>query len=212
MKFQSIAPSLTLWGVLLSWGASAADVASVAPGSAEAGQGKSTVCVACHGVNGNSVNPVWPTLAGQHQQYIVKQLKAFKNDERTDPLMTPIAKTLSDADMDDLGAYFSTQAATGLEAEPSKVNEGQRLYRSGEPINGIAACAACHGPAGAGNPTARYPSIRSQHSAYVVAQLKAYRSGTRKTDQPQNQMMRNVAAKLSDTQIDAVAAYVQGLR
>ena len=210
MKFQSIVLSLAVCGVLLSSVAGAAEGA--ATGSAEAGQAKATPCVACHGVNGNSVNPVWPTLAGQHQQYIVKQLKAFKNDERTDPLMTPMAKTLSEADMEDLGAFFSGQAATGLEAEPSKVSEGQKLYRSGEPINGIAACAACHGPAGAGNPTARYPSIRSQHSAYVAAQLKAYRSGSRKTDQPQNQMMRNVAAKLSDAQIEAVASYVQGLR
>lgn len=219
MKVQSIALSLTLCGVLLSSGAHAAEAApapSATPGAAtgtvEAGQTKSTSCIACHGLNGNSVNPVWPSLAGQHQQYIVKQLKAFKNDERVDPLMTPMAKTLSDADMEDIGAYFSAQSATGLEAEPSKVAEGQKLYRGGEPVNGVAACASCHGPAGAGNPTAKYPAIRSQHSAYVVTQLKAYRSGTRKTDQPQNHMMRDVAAKLSDAQIDAVAAYVQGLR
>ena len=215
MKFQSIALSLTLCGMLLSASAGATEAANNAgtgAGSAEAGQTKAASCVACHGVNGNSVNPVWPTLAGQHQQYIVKQLKAFKNDERTDPLMTPMAKGLSDADMEDLGAYFAAQSATGLEAEPSKVAEGQRLYRSGEPVNGVAACTACHGPSGKGNPAARYPSIHGQHSAYVAAQLKAYRSGTRKTDQPQNQMMRNIAAKLSDAQIDAVAAYVQGLR
>jgi cytochrome c553 len=224
MKLLSIARSCAKWpfamwafaisGVLLSSAAGAAEGAQNAPaaGSAEAGKAKATPCTACHGDNGNSVNPVWPTLAGQHPLYIVKQLKAFKNDERTDPLMTPMAKMLSDADMDDLAAFFSAQSPTGLEAEPSKISEGQRLYRGGEPVNGIAACAACHGPAGAGNPAARYPSIRSQHSAYVVAQLKAYRSGTRKTDQPQNQMMRNVAAKLSDVQIEAVASYVQGLR
>lgn len=215
MKLSSIAQATAkgiVWGVLLTSAAGAAEVASSQPGSAEAGQTKAAPCVACHGVNGNSLNPVWPTLAGQHQQYIVKQLKAFKNDERVDPLMTPMAKALSDADMEDLGAFFSTQSATGLEAEPSKVSVGQRLYRSGEPVAGVAACAACHGPAGAGNPTARYPALRSQQSAYVVAQLKAYRSGTRKTDQAQNQMMRDVAAKLTDTQIDAVAAYVQGLR
>lgn len=215
MKFQSIVLSLRLCGALLCSAAVVAQAnadAGTAQGSAEAGQTKATPCVACHGVNGNSVNPVWPSLAGQHQQYIVKQLKAFKNDERVDPLMTPMAKTLTDADMEDLGAYFAAQSPTGLEAEPSKVAEGQRLYRSGEPVNGIAACTACHGPTGAGNPAAKYPAVRAQHSAYVVAQLKAYRSGTRKTDQPQNQMMRNIAAKLSDTQIEAVAAYVQGLR
>ena len=216
MKFQSIALSLALCGVLLSSAASAAEGVAAAngaaPGSVEAGQTKAGPCAACHGVNGNSVNPVWPTLAGQHQPYTVKQLKAFKNDERTDPLMSPMAKTLSDADMEDVGAFFAAQTPTGLETEPSKVSDGQRLYRGGEPINGIAACAACHGAAGAGNPTAKYPSIRGQHSAYVVAQLKAYRSGARKTDQQQNQMMRDVAAKLSDAQIDAVASYVQGLR
>jgi cytochrome c553 len=142
----------------------------------------------------------------------VKQLKAFKSDERVDPLMTPMAKPLSDADMADLGAYFAAQSATGLEAEPSKVTDGQRLYRGGEPINSVAACIACHGPAGAGNPAAKYPAIRGQQAAYVAAQLKAYRSGARKTDQSMNQMMRDVAAKLSDAQIDAVASYVQGLR
>lgn len=216
MKVQSIALSLALCAVLLSSAASAAE-ATAAPGTAtagsiEAGQAKAATCVACHGVNGNSVNPEWPSLAGQHQQYIVRQLKAFKNDERSNILMTPLAKPLSDADMEDLGAYYAAQTMTGLEAEPSKVALGQKLYRSGEPINGIAACGACHGPAGAGNPTAKYPAIRSQHATYVSAQLKAYRSGARKTDQPQNQMMRNVAAKLSDVQIDAVAAYLQGLR
>jgi cytochrome c553 len=217
MKVQSIALLLALCapcGMLLSSSISAAEspAASATAGSAEAGQTKAAPCIACHGVNGNSVNPEWPVLAGQHPQYIVKQLKAFKNDERVNPLMTPMAKGLSDQDMEDLGAFFSTQTATGGEAEPSKVAAGQKLYRGGEPVNGIAACAACHGPTGAGNPTAKYPSIRGQHAVYVTAQLKAYREGSRKTDQPQNQMMRNIAAKLSDAQIDALASYVQGLR
>jgi cytochrome c553 len=215
MKVQSIALSLAWCGVLLSSVGNAAETASTpaaAAGSVEAGQTKAATCVACHGVGGNSVNPVWPSLAGQHAQYTVKQLKAFKNDERVDPLMTPMAKPLSDADMEDLGAYFAAQSATGLEAEPSKVTDGQRLYRGGEPINSVAACIACHGPAGAGNPAAKYPAVRGQQAAYVVAQLKAYRSGARKTDQSMNQMMRDVAAKLSDAQIDAVASYIQGLR
>jgi cytochrome c553 len=125
--------------------------------------------------------------------------------------MTPMAKPLSDEDMADLGAFFSSQALTGnLEADPSKVSLGQRLYRAGDPQKGIPACAACHGPRGNGNPAANYASIRGQHATYTAAQLKAYRSGTRQTDP--NQMMRNVAANLSDEQIDAVATYVQGLR
>jgi cytochrome c553 len=182
-----------------------------AEGSAEAGQAKSTACVACHGVGGNSVNPEWPNLAGQHQPYIVKQLKAFKSGARQNPLMMPMAQQLSDADMEDLAVYFAQEKATGtLEADAGKVAQGQRLFRSGDATKGIAACSSCHGPAGHGNPTALYPSIRGQHATYVEAQLKAYRSGTRETDQ--NQMMRGVAKSLSDDDITAVAAYVQGLR
>jgi cytochrome c553 len=210
MKFQSMVLRSVL--VLVLGGLQVASAAEPpAAGSAEKGQAKAAPCVACHGVNGNSANPVWPSLAGQHESYIKRQLSAFKNDVRVDPLMTPMAKPLSDEDMADLGAFFSSQKPTAtLEAEPSKVALGQRLYRGGDQKTGIAACAACHGPDGAGNPAASYAQIRGQHAPYVVAQLKAYRSGTRQTDP--NQMMRNVAAAMTDEQIDAVAAYIQGLR
>ena len=200
MKFQ---PMVLLSALCLS-------TSVFAEGSAEAGQTKSTTCVACHGVDGNSVNPEWPSIAGQHSPYIVKQLKAFKSGARQNPLMSPMAAGLSDADMEDLAAYYSTQTANGLEADASKVSLGQRLYRGGDAQKGIAACGACHGPSGHGNPTAQYPSIKGQHATYVEAQLKAYRSGTRQTDQ--NQMMRGVAHSMSDEDIAAVAAYVQGLR
>lgn len=179
-------------------------------GSAEAGQAKAATCVACHGLDGNSVNPEWPTIAGQHAEYIVKQLKAFKAGARTNVLMAPMAATLSDQDMLDLGAYFSSQRPKGLEAEPGKVALGQKLYRGGDQKAQLAACIACHGPAGSGNPAALYPAIKGQHATYVAAQLRAYKRGDRATDQ--NQMMRNVAAVLTDEQIDAVASYVQGLR
>jgi cytochrome c553 len=113
--------------------------------------------------------------------------------------------------MADLGAFFSAQALTGnLEADAAKVSLGQKLYRAGDAQRGIPACAACHGARGNGIPTAGYASIRGQHATYSAAQLKAYRAGTRQTDP--NQMMRNVAANLTDEQIDAVAAYIQGLR
>lgn len=183
---------------------------SFAEGTAEAGQAKSATCVACHGVDGNSVNPEWPSIAGQHHDYIVKQLKAFKSGARQNPLMSPMASPLSDADIEDLAAYFASQTVNGLEADPAKVAEGQRLYRGGDPQTGIAACGSCHGPTGHGNPAAQYPSIRGQHATYVEAQLKAYRGGTRQTDQ--NQMMRNVTHSLTDEQISAVASYLQGLR
>lgn len=201
MKFQSL---LAAACILFAHASLSAD------GSADEGQNKATPCLACHGGGGNSTNPEWPNLAGQHAQYIVKQLQAFKSGERKDPLMSPMAAGLSEDDMADLAAYYSAQTPTGLEADPAKLSQGQRLYRGGDANKSIAACAACHGPTGHGNPTALYPSIAGQHATYVARQLRAYRSGARETDP--NQMMRNVSHDLSDEQIDAVASFVQGLR
>jgi cytochrome c553 len=193
--------------VLCSLGVSAG---ALADGSAEKGESKSTACIACHGPGGNSVNPEWPSLAGQGQAYIHKQLQAFKGGARKNPLMTPMAMGLSEEDMADLGAYFAAQKPTGLEADPGKLAVGQRVYRSGDPKNGVPACAACHGPAGDGNAPAAYPALRGQYASYVAAQLRNYRAGTRQTDP--SQMMRTVASTMTDEQIDAVASYVQGLR
>jgi len=203
MKFKSIA-------VLASLCVSQAVFAQGETGSAEAGQAKTATCVACHGVDGNSVNPEWPSIAGQHAEYIVKQLKAFKGGTRMNVLMSPMAAALTDQDMLDLAAYYAAQPRKGLEADAAKVALGQRLYRGGDRDTELAACIACHGPGGAGNPAALYPAIKGQHATYTAAQLKAYKRGERATDQ--NQMMRNVSAKLTDEQIDALASYVQGLR
>jgi cytochrome c553 len=183
---------------------------SLAAGSKEAGQAKAATCAACHGMDGNSVNPEWPNLAGQHETYIVRQLTAFHGGQRQNVLMSPMAATLSEQDMADLAAYFSSQAIRGGETEPSKAKLGQRVYRSGNVEGKVMACAGCHGPAGRGNAPASYPSIQGQRATYVALQLKAYKAGTRTTDP--NQMMRNMAAALSDEEIDAVASYVQGLR
>jgi cytochrome c553 len=114
--------------------------------------------------------------------------------------------------MEDVAAYFASQTARGLEADKSKVELGQKLYRGGNASTKIAACIACHGPGGRGNPTAGYPSIRGQHSVYVTAQLNLYKAGQRKTDAVNNKMMQDVAANLSAEEIAAVASYVQGLR
>jgi cytochrome c553 len=204
MKVSALAP-------LFALGALCASGAALGAGSADEGQSKSTACIACHGPNGNSANPEWPNLAGQHAQYVRKQLEAFKNGARKNPLMTPMAMGLSEDDMEDLGAYFAAQKpAATLEADASKVPLGQRVYRSGDPKSGAPACSSCHGPTGDGNPPASYPAVRGQYATYVAAQLRAYRAGTRQTDQ--NQMMRNVASTMSDEQIDAVASYIQGLR
>jgi cytochrome c553 len=191
---------------VLGWSGSA-----LAAGSKEAGQAKAATCAACHGMDGNSVNPEWPSLAGQHASYIAGQVKGFKAGLRQNILMTPMAATVTDQDVDDLAAYFSSQTPrpTG-ETEPSKLKLGQRVYRAGNIAGKVPACAGCHGPAGAGNPGAAYPRIGGQHATYVAAQLRAYKTGARTTDP--NNIMRTIAGLLSEDEIDAVASYLQGMR
>jgi len=183
---------------------------ALAAGSKEAGQAKSATCMACHGPDGNSPNPEWPNLAGQHETYVVRQLQAFHGGQRQNVLMSPMALILSEQDMADLAAYFSSQTLRGGEADPAKVALGQRVFRAGNLGTQVAACAGCHGPTGRGNAPAAYPLIQGHHATYIAAQLRAYKAGARNTDP--NQMMRNVAASLSEEEIDAVASYVQGLR
>lgn len=185
---------------------------SRAAGDAAAGQAKAAACVACHGMDGNSNGPEWPNLAGQHASYIVKQLKAFKAGERSNPLMSPQAQALSEQDMEDVAAYFSSQKVKGGEAEPSSVALGRSIYQGGVASSKVTACMACHGPDGHGNPAAGYPSLHGQKSAYVVLQLQNYRSHTRTTDKAQGEIMETEAGKLSDDQIKALASYIQGLR
>ena len=180
-------------------------------GSAEAGKAKSATCAACHGADGNSVNAEWPSLAGQHASYIAHQLHAFKDGERSNVTMNPFAASLSDQDILDLAAYFSSQKLTPKGADPALVTLGQQIYRGGIADRGVAACIACHGPAGHGNPLAAFPRISGQHAAYVAQTLGAYASGQRRSDANHNQMMRNVAALLRDDEIKALASYVQGL-
>jgi len=184
--------------------------AAQAAGTADEGQKKSAVCAGCHGADGNSgINPLWPKLAGQHPKYIEKQLKAFKDKARTDPLMSAMAAPLSEQDVADLAAYFSSQPRKGGTAAADMVASGERLYRAGNLETGVAACMACHGPSGAGNPEANFPSLAGQNAAYVEKALKDFRAGTRTNDF--NKMMQGVVARLTDAEITAVAQYVQGL-
>jgi cytochrome c553 len=185
--------------------------AAAADGSVDAGRAKSATCAACHGADGNSVAPDWPSLAGQHPSYIVRQLEAFKNGERQNVTMMPFAQMLSEQDMLDVAAYFAAQKPTPKGADPALVSLGQQIYRGGVPERGIAACIACHGPGGHGNPFASFPRIGGQHSAYVAKTLQEYASGARRSDVDSNQMMRNVAALLLEDEIRALASYVQGL-
>lgn len=182
-----------------------------AAGDAAAGQARAVTCAACHGVDGNSLNPEWPSLAGQHESYIVKQLQAFKSGARQNVLMSGQAMALSDQDMADIAAYFAGQKPAAKAADPALVDVGQRLYRGGNRDAGVPACLACHGPDGLGNLTAAWPMVAGQQANYTAAQLAAYRSGERKTD-GDTQIMRNVAARLTDDEIKAVASYIQGLQ
>jgi cytochrome c553 len=179
-------------------------------GSVETGATKAVVCQACHGANGNSTNPEWPSLAGIGADYIADQLKNFKDGKRNNPVMMPNAMSLSADDMADLGAYFDSLKNTGLEADPSYWQAGQKLYRGGDQARAIPACMACHGPTGNGNEPAKFPALRGQQSVYVMKQLNDYASGARPTGP--NGIMQTIAKRLSPDDIRNLASYLQGIR
>jgi len=213
MKFSL----LTLLCALTAFGAQAADTAKAAPkGDATRGQAiASTVCVACHGPDGNSPLAANPKLAGQHADYLLKQMKNFKaaegkQPERVSAIMNGMIAAFDEGQMRDLSAYFATQTQKGEAARSRETIElGQKLYRGGDQAKGLPACAACHGPAGAGIP-AQYPRIGGQFAEYTEVQLKSFRDGVRANDP--NKMMRMVALKMTDVEIKAVSDYIAGLR
>ena len=167
-----------------------------------------TVCVACHAADGNSVMPANPKLAGQHPEYITKQLKNFKAGTRANPVMGPMAGTLSDEDVLNLSAYFGAQTTKAGSAKSNGAgSEGEKIYKGGVAAKGVPACAACHGANGAGLPV-QFPRLAGQHAEYTTNQLKAFRSGER-ANAP---MIKVIAGKMSDQEIAAVADYVQGLK
>lgn len=181
-----------------------------AAGNADEGKKQSAVCAGCHGADGNSgINPLWPKLAGQHPGYIEKQLNDFKAGKRKNDLMSPMAAPLTDQAMADLAAYFSSQTRTIGAASPDLVKAGEKIYRGGNPATGVAACMACHGPTGSGNPLALFPSLSGQNAAYVEKALTDFQSGTRTNDTAS--MMQGVVERMSKDEIKAVASYIQGL-
>jgi cytochrome c553 len=174
-----------------------------------AGKAKATTCIGCHGVDGNSSNPDWPSLAGQGAPYIAKQIADFKSGARKDPTMTAMAAGVKDEDIDDIAAFFASHKRNILGADKTKIALGEQIFRAGIKDKGVAACASCHGPTGIGNPAAKFPALSGQHAKYTVKALNDFRAGVRSND-PQK-MMQTVAARLSDKEIDAVASYVAGL-
>jgi cytochrome c553 len=198
---------LASWVMVLACaGFSAA--ASAAGDAAKAADMAKTVCAACHGADGNSPAPTFPSLAGQSEEYLVKQLKEFQSGARNNAVMAPMAAALTPEDMQNLAAYFASQkAAQGAAKSNGKGSLGEKIYRAGIAANKVPACAACHGPTGAGLP-ARFPRLSGQHADYTMAQMKAFDSGER-ANAP---MMKVIAARMSSEEMAAVADYIQGLR
>jgi cytochrome c553 len=181
-----------------------------ASGDPAIGKEKSMICGACHGADGNSTVPNFPKLAGQGEGYLAKQLKEFKDGIRKDQVMSAQAAAVNEADIPHLAAYFASQQQTpDTAASQELATRGQRLFMGGDVANGIPACAACHGPNGAGNPAARFPSLDGQHALYTVTQLQRFKSGERANDP--NQMMRTTVARMSEDEMKAVAEYIAGL-
>ena len=201
--------SLALSVLCLTTSAFASDAPKAAKPDAAAGEAKYTaMCAACHGADGNAGSPEYPKLAGQHPAYLAKQLAEFKSGKRANAIMSGMAAAMSDEDMKNVAAWLSSQKAKpGYAKDKDTIALGERIYRGGVADRQIAACAGCHSPNGAGIP-AQYPRLSGQHAAYLSAQLSAFRGGVRNN----NVQMTQVAAKLNDREIQAVADYIAGLK
>ena len=178
-------------------------------GDAAKGQTKTVVCAACHAADGNSSIAINPKLAGQGEKYLIKQLNDFKSKKRDNATMFPMASMLSDEDIKNVAAYYSQQKVQHMAVPEEYIEQGKKLYITGDSDRDIPACIACHSADGNGIATAGYPAIGGQQPQYTIATLKAFRSGVRNNDD--NEIMRMVAAKMSDTQIEALAYYLAGL-
>lgn len=203
-----------------------------AQGKAGPGKEKAASCAGCHGEDGNSMMSGFPKLAGQHQGYLLKQLKAFKSGERNAPMMAPLAMGLDEKSMDEIAAYYASQKISPNPAPtlptsddddaPAKTDEekkaelanlieqGSDLYRNGNISREVSACVACHGPYAEGNKPAGYPSLHSQHADYVIKTLTDFKTGQRAKNR--ENMMHMIAKKMSDEDIKAVAYYISTMK
>jgi cytochrome c553 len=180
-----------------------------AAGDVAAGKAKSAICAGCHGADGNGgADPTWPKLAGQHENYLVGQLQAFKSGIRKDPVMSGMAAPLSRKDMGDIGGYFASLSIKPAAAKSKELaDRGERIYRGGNAKTGVSACMSCHGPSGHGIPP-RFPRVSSQSAAYAEKQLLAFKSAKRSSD---GEIMTRIAFRMSEAEIKAVSEYMAGL-
>jgi cytochrome c553 len=170
---------------------------------AAAGKNKTLVCSACHGVDGNSVVPSFPKLAGQNERYLIKQMNDINSDARPVPTMAGQLTSMSDEDIANIAAYYASQSASGGQADPDKVALGAKVYRGGVSETGVAACGACHGARGGGNAPAGFPALAGQNT------LEENANG--RTNDGDARMMRDTALRMTDNEIDAVASFIAGL-
>jgi len=182
---------------------------NVSAGDPAKGQAATGVCAGCHAVDGNSVIPANPKLAGQNEKYLIKQLKDFKTQARKNDAMLSMANMLDDQAIEDVAAFYASQKVQHAAVEKKYIEVAQKLYRGGDADRDIAACIACHGAKGEGMAAAGFPAISGQQPEYTMTTLKAFRSGARDNDA--NEVMRDITAKMSDEQIEALAFYLAGL-
>jgi cytochrome c553 len=200
-----------LWGAWLFLMLSAV-AADILPDLA-AGREKSSVCVVCHGGDGNSVVAAWPKIAGQSERYLIEQLKEFRKGQqgnRFNAVMYGIVQALTDQDIADLAAFYAVQKPTPGVVQEQWVSLGEKIYRGGNSASGVPACAGCHDPKGAGNALAGFPPLSAQQSDYVIEQLKAFKSGARLNDP--NQIMQDITKRMTESEMEAVGHYVSGLQ
>ena len=188
----------------------AASLVTIGAGNAESGKDKVATCAACHGQDGNSMVGLWPSLAGQNVNYLVRQLKHIKSGKRPITEMIGSLDNFAQEDLEDIAAFYASQNNAIGQAASDKVELGRKLYYSGSLEKGVPACTACHSPKGKGNSPAGYPLLSGQQSDYIAKALKNYRTGERNNDES-SQMMMAIAYKLDDVEIDALSSFINGL-
>ena len=182
----------------------------LAAGDPKSGESKVAVCSASHGADGNSVVGLWPSLAGQNEKYLLKQLRLVKSGDRVIDSMVGLLDNLDDSDLEDISAFYASKKNKVGQVEESKLELGRKLYYAGNLEKGVPSCSACHSPRGLGNGPAAYPLLSGQQPDYVAKALKDYRSGARINEDP-SKIMAAIAYKLDDTEIEALSSFVHGL-